>query len=158
MSAPQGQVSLEDLAPEQLRQVQQQLDDELKHLTQAFGNLKAAQSKFSSCMEAVDAIKPANKDKKILIPLTSSLYVPGRLKDTENVIVDVGTGYYVEKSAKAAKTLYNSKILELRKNLTTLQEQIEKKSDNARAVSEVLRIKMSQERQKALQAGGTGEE
>ena len=38
-------------------------------------------------------------DKKILIPLTSSLYVPGRIKDTENVIVDVGTGYYVEKVA-----------------------------------------------------------
>lgn len=36
-------------------------------------------------------------DKKILIPLTSSLYIPGRIKDTENVLVDVGTGYFVEK-------------------------------------------------------------
>lgn len=36
-------------------------------------------------------------DKKILIPLTSSLYVPGRIKDTDNVLVDVGTGYFVEK-------------------------------------------------------------
>ena len=31
------------------------------------------------------------------MPLTSSLYVPGTLADTENVIVDVGTGFYVEK-------------------------------------------------------------
>jgi hypothetical protein len=29
--------------------------------------------------------------------LTSSLYVPGTLADKENVIVDVGTGFYVEK-------------------------------------------------------------
>lgn len=36
-------------------------------------------------------------DKKVLIPLTSSLYVPGKIKDTENVIVDIGTGYFVEK-------------------------------------------------------------
>jgi prefoldin alpha subunit len=36
-------------------------------------------------------------DKKVLIPLTSSLYVPGRIKDTENVLVDIGTGYFVEK-------------------------------------------------------------
>jgi prefoldin alpha subunit len=35
--------------------------------------------------------------KTILVPLTSSLYVPGTLADTENVIVDVGTGFYVEK-------------------------------------------------------------
>jgi hypothetical protein len=36
-------------------------------------------------------------DKSILVPLTNSLYVPGKLADTENVIVDVGTGYYVKK-------------------------------------------------------------
>jgi len=35
--------------------------------------------------------------KEILIPLTSSLYVPGRLTDVENVVIDVGTGYYVKK-------------------------------------------------------------
>ena len=35
--------------------------------------------------------------KTILVPLTNSLYVPGKLSDTEYVIVDVGTGYYVKK-------------------------------------------------------------
>lgn len=35
--------------------------------------------------------------REILIPLTSSLYVPGRLTDVENVVIDVGTGYYVKK-------------------------------------------------------------
>lgn len=36
-------------------------------------------------------------DKTILVPLTNSLYVPGKLADLDNVIVDVGTGYYVKK-------------------------------------------------------------
>jgi len=37
-------------------------------------------------------------DKKdILVPLTTSLYVKGRLADPDRVIVDVGTGFYVEK-------------------------------------------------------------
>ena len=35
--------------------------------------------------------------KQVLVPLTSSLYVPGRLSDTETVVVDIGTGYYVKK-------------------------------------------------------------
>jgi len=35
--------------------------------------------------------------KQILVPLTQSLYVPGTLADNKHVIVDVGTGYYVEK-------------------------------------------------------------
>lgn len=37
------------------------------------------------------------RDKTVLVPLTSSLYVPGKLRDVENVIIDVGTGYYVQK-------------------------------------------------------------
>ena len=36
-------------------------------------------------------------EKTILVPLTNSLYVPGKLRDLEHVIVDVGTGYYVKK-------------------------------------------------------------
>lgn len=36
-------------------------------------------------------------DKTILVPLTNSLYVPGRLSNPDSVIVDVGTGYYVKK-------------------------------------------------------------
>lgn len=31
------------------------------------------------------------------MPLTNSLYVPGKLSDPDHVIVDVGTGYYVKK-------------------------------------------------------------
>lgn len=37
------------------------------------------------------------QDEHILIPLTNSLYVKGKVADREKVIVDVGTGFYVEK-------------------------------------------------------------
>lgn len=33
----------------------------------------------------------------VLDLLSSQMYVPGSLNDVENVLVDVGTGYYVEK-------------------------------------------------------------
>jgi hypothetical protein len=38
----------------------------------------------------------ASAGHELLLPLTSSLYVRGSLEDTENVLVNVGTGYYVE--------------------------------------------------------------
>lgn len=34
----------------------------------------------------------------VLDLLSSQMYVPGSLNDVENVLVDVGTGYYVEKA------------------------------------------------------------
>lgn len=36
--------------------------------------------------------------KKMLVPLTASLYVPGKLDDADKVLVDVGTGYFIEVS------------------------------------------------------------
>jgi prefoldin alpha subunit len=51
----------------------------------------------SSLLVVLSVIDSAGIEKPILVPLTSSLYVPGSLADTENVIVDVGTGFYVEK-------------------------------------------------------------
>lgn len=81
----------------QLVEVKKQLEAEIQHLTSSFGQLKGAQAKFKGCVESIESIKPENAGKTTLIPLTSSLYVPGKLSDLENVIVDVGTGYYVEK-------------------------------------------------------------
>ncbi|BGP21276.1 subunit of tubulin prefoldin [Rhodotorula toruloides] len=154
MSAPPGSVSLQDLSLEQIGQVRTQLEQELKHLTAAFGDLKAAQSKFMACMESLDSIKPDKKDKKVLIPLTGSLYVTGRIADPDNVLVDIGTGYFVEKETKQAKALYNSKVLALKSNLATLQQQIEKKQDNFTACGEMMRVKMAQQ-QHADAAGGS---
>jgi prefoldin alpha subunit len=81
----------------QLQDVGKQLEQELQHLTASYGQLKAAQAKFRTCIESVNAIKPENAGKEILVPLTGSLYVPGTIADTQRVIVDIGTGYYVEK-------------------------------------------------------------
>lgn len=38
--------------------------------------------------------------QKILVPLTASLYVPGTLDDANEVLVDIGTGYFVEVSSE----------------------------------------------------------
>lgn len=34
--------------------------------------------------------------KKMLVPLTASLYVPGTLDEADKVLVDIGTGYFIE--------------------------------------------------------------
>lgn len=99
---------------------------ELEHLTSSFAQLKQAQIKFNACAENVTQIAPVPPNPSeqsasasasraslvravyhshyshptgntILVPLTTSLYVPGNLSDPEHVIVDVGTGYFVKK-------------------------------------------------------------
>lgn len=81
-------------------------------------------------------------DTLLLVPLTSSLYAPGKLADTKHVLVDVGTGFYVEKSTADAEKFYKAKIEELGKNIKDLESIVNGKTNNLRVVEEVLRQKM----------------
>ncbi|RDW66186.1 hypothetical protein BP6252_09821 [Coleophoma cylindrospora] len=150
MSASKGQgqtVNLDSLSTQQLSQVKKQLDDELEHLTSSFTQLRAAQAKFRECLRSIaNGVTPKIEEKPILVPLTTSLYVPGKLADPENVIVDVGTGFYVEKSTKDATKFYEAKVEELANNLKDLEAIVQGKSNNLRVVEDVLR-------QKVLSAG-----
>lgn len=59
--------------------------------------LKIAKSKFAGSKDALEQIGSDWQDKQILVPLTGSMYVPGIVKSVDKFIIDVGTGYYVEK-------------------------------------------------------------
>ena len=37
-----------------------------------------------------------------MVPLTSSLYVPGRMDDHNHVLIELGAGYFIEKDTKQA--------------------------------------------------------
>ncbi|KAJ1033462.1 hypothetical protein NDA13_001453 [Ustilago tritici] len=156
MGSKGQQVDLMSLDVQQLLEVKKQLETEVQHLTSSFGQLKAAQAKFKSCIDSVASVKPENKDKTTLIPLTSSLYVPGKLADSENVIVDVGTGYFVEKSTTDATKMYQEKVEFLTKNLEQLQETVLRQQENLQTTVEMIRMKARAEQQAATSAQGRG--
>ncbi|KAJ7901192.1 Prefoldin [Mycena olivaceomarginata] len=139
------EVSITDLDLTQLADVRRQLEEELNHLTNSFAQLKQAQAKFKACIENVAEIKPANKGKTILVPLTNSLYVPGKLSDPDHVIVDVGTDYFVQKTRAQAVKHYMAKVEYIRTNLKTLQDTISKKQDNVNSVIGVMQAKLQQQ-------------
>lgn len=125
----------------QLLEVRQQLTSELEHLTQSYAQLRLVQSRFKACLEALSHFQPSRSlETPTLIPLTSSLYVPGKLKDVQNVLVDVGTGYYVEKTRDQAEKMYKEKVVFVSGNLEKLQGTMERKQDNLRVVGEVLQM------------------
>lgn len=59
---------------------------------------------------------------KILVPLTSSMYVTGELADTNNVIIDIGTGYYAEKNIEDAKDYFKRKVEYVTEQMEKIQQ------------------------------------
>lgn len=92
----------------------------------------------------------------ILVPLTPSLYVPGKLASAETVLVDIGTGFYVEKTVGEAQGFYKRKVDDLNKNLLDLEKIVQGKQGNLSVVEDVLRRKVI-EAQSGGGGGGQGE-
>ncbi|KAF6340146.1 prefoldin subunit 5 [Rhinolophus ferrumequinum] len=85
--------------------------------------------------------------KELLVPLTSSMYVPGKLHDVEHVLIDVGTGYYVEKTAEDAKDFFKRKIDFLTKQMEKIQPALQEKhamKQGKLAVMEMMSQKIQQ--------------
>ncbi|KKY23863.1 putative prefoldin subunit [Phaeomoniella chlamydospora] len=142
-SPPSNAVDITSIPAPQLSQLQQRLSSELEHLTTSHTKLRSAQIRFRECIKSIETgVIEAKADQEILVPLTGSLYVPGKLADREKVIVDVGTGFYVEKTTQDAIKFYRKKVEDLSKNLNDLEKIIQGKSDNLRVVEDVLRQKV----------------
>ncbi|KAK0552856.1 subunit of tubulin prefoldin [Tilletia horrida] len=150
--AGQG-ISIADLSLPQLADVRRQLEQEIEHLSDSFGALRTAQAKFKSCLEALESLSaPGAQDKDTLVPLTASLYVPGKLADVEHVLVDIGTGYYVEKETPAAKQLYQERAEFVGKKIEELQNMLTQKNANLSSVVDIQRMKVAEAQGEAASA------
>jgi len=136
-------VELAALSLDQLQQLRQSIGEELQVITNNFGNLKLAHSRYVQALEAVSDIKPESQGKTVMVPLTSSLYVPGTLEDVDKVLVDIGTGYFAEKPISGAKIYIQSKLDFLSKSMEKIGVAIVNKKRDLDAVTVLLQTKMS---------------
>lgn len=152
---PPGAVNITTLPAAQLSTLQARLSQEIEHLSTSHTRLRSAQQRFRECIKSIEVgVQDQPNEAEILVPLTASLYVPGKLADREKVIVDIGTGFYVEKTTKDAIKFYNGKVDDLGKNLGELEKVIGGKSENVRMVEDVLRQKVMQGEMTAGPSGG----
>lgn len=82
----------------------------MKQLGQNYSVLKMTESRFKESRASLGYIKKGSEKKESLIPLTSSLYAPGKLTQTDTVMIDIGTGYFVKKSVADAMKFFDRKV------------------------------------------------
>ncbi|ETI21096.1 hypothetical protein G647_07440 [Cladophialophora carrionii CBS 160.54] len=166
-----GGVDISTLSVQQISALQARLSQELEHLSTSYQRLRAAQARFRDCIKSIqDGVEGKSGGTPLLIPLTTSLYIPGTLAPTSStgagassgsspsssasLLVDVGTGFFVEKTPRDGIKFYERKIDELAKNLADIEKVVTGKSENLRIIEDVLRRKMVEEQPRQFGAGG----
>ncbi|RMZ86703.1 hypothetical protein DV736_g6074, partial [Chaetothyriales sp. CBS 134916] len=155
----------------------QQLSSDLEHLSTSYQRLRAAQARFRDCIAAVRKVQSTASAPHTpqLIPLTTSLYVPATpstvststtttSKEGENggaskggvrgtILVDVGTGFYVEKTYAEGVQFYEGKVATLEASLRTVEENVKDKTDTLRGVEDAMRRAVVAQQQHEQQEG-----
>jgi prefoldin alpha subunit len=73
------------LSLEQLNTLKQQHEEELQELQRQLEALNGAKTRFLSSRNTLDDISTSSSGDTLLVPLNSSLYVPGKIIEPEKV-------------------------------------------------------------------------
>lgn len=90
--AEKEQINLFALSLEQLNSLKQSIEEELQGLQGAIQQLQVSRNKLNNSKDALSRLSKTAEGTEMLVPITSSLYVPGETTQLDTVLVDVGTG------------------------------------------------------------------
>lgn len=127
MSGKPADVDITKVTPQQLVQLSKSIEQEIDLLTQSYSQLVSASNKFADSRLVLNYLKERSQGKEIMVPLTSSLYVPGVMEDNNKVLLEVGAGYFIEENADKAREYCERKAKALQENGTKVGEIIQVK-------------------------------
>ena len=123
-----SKVKLDALTVTELRTLKQRMEEDLRVFLQTETNFVELQKKYSASKVLVDSlIKTEDKPQQVMIPLSSSLFIPGQIKDKNRFIVDIGTGYFAERDAKQTMEYCDQTNEVIATNLQGVRAEIQKK-------------------------------
>ena len=131
------EVPIEKLSIEQLNYVGQQIEKEIKNYSQYYSSLRAVNNKYLDNKEYIKQLKDY-KDKEILVPMTSSLYIPGKCSDVKKLTIEIGANFFVETTVEKAEKFCDRKIENLKVNMDSIDKIIQEKNEQLNVVNQNL--------------------
>ena len=141
-TSQQQSVSITDLSIQQLQQYKQSLEQEMTYLTDTVAKLKMAQQAYEMSGKVLDDFGPEKKGRDILVPLSNNVFVPGKVGDCKSVLVNIGTGYFVERPVAGAKNHCEERARVLNGNLSQLAKILSEKRNSLEMCMMVLQKKL----------------
>ncbi len=130
------------------------LEGTAEALQSRIGLVNAALTELRVADMTLKGLEKESKDASLFVPIGGGSYVKARLDSPDKMIVGVGANIAVEKTIKAAKEKMETRITELEKTRTSLQQQmtqvIDKVQSNRSQLQELTRKLNKGERQTSV--------
>ena len=122
----------------------QLLENALDTLQTRVGLVNASINELRMANATLEGLKKEQKGSTILVPLGGGSYMKAKIEDAERLIIGIGADVAVEKTVNAAQEDVGTRILELEKVRTALQQQLEQTVSRMEAVQRRVRERTQQ--------------
>mmetsp|Transcript_9595 Transcript_9595/g.21980 ORF Transcript_9595/g.21980 Transcript_9595/m.21980 type:complete len:167 (-) Transcript_9595:69-569(-) len=154
-SSSPGAIPLSQASIQQLNMVKQQLEQEIGSLNKNLEALREAVDRFSNASSCLKYVAPEYAGKPLMVPITSSLYVDGKMTGSQKVLVDVGTGYFVEMHVGKAKIYCERRGKMLSEQVAKVEKLVKEKRKSLETVTGFMQHRLMK-MQKEKEAAGSG--
>lgn len=113
-------------------------------ISASLAQLSNAVQRLTASKENAAQVGKMVSGKDIMVPLTGSIYVPGKLGSTEKVLIDIGTGFFIEKTPAAAEKHFSKRASLLKEEQDKATQAHTQKRQQLEAVSAVLQRKTAE--------------
>ena len=131
------EVPLEKLTKDQLNYLGNEIKKEITNYSSYYSSYKIALNKYYDNKEYIKDLRNY-ENKEILIPMTSSLYIPGKCIDVKKLTIEIGGNFFVETTIDKADKFCDRKIETLKKNMDEIDWLIQNKNVQLNAVNQHL--------------------
>ncbi|KAA8499647.1 putative prefoldin subunit 5 [Porphyridium purpureum] len=141
MAVQGGSVHLGSLSIEQLQQLRKAGQDEIEDLSQSLAQLQNAVYRLNNSKHAAGEYATLQAGNEILVPMTPSVYVPGSVIAQQNLLVDLGTGYYAEMTVQEAEAYFARRVKTVKEQIEKATQMLSQKRQQIEAITIVLQRK-----------------
>jgi prefoldin alpha subunit len=99
-------------------------------------------ARLSASQTAVSELSPASEGKEVMVPLTESVYVPGLIREPNKLLVEMGTGFYVEKTSKDTTAFLDRKLKLVDANSENISKAVQATRQNIESLNQTMQGKM----------------
>ena len=123
----------------------EQLRQEVTSYSESLQMLSKAVSRYHTSGTAIETLSKEEVGKDMLVPLTESLYVPGKIARTDKVLLDVGTGYFIDHDSEKGVDYCKLKVNFIKENMDKLMSLVQTKRKQLLLVQDFLRARVQEQ-------------
>jgi prefoldin alpha subunit len=131
-SSPEGEEELRRLLA-----AYQQYQDQAEALVRQLNLTRITAEGLERALHAVEALEKAEEGQEILVPIGSGSFIYGKLASKEKIVLNVGAGVSIEKTAAQAREILQvrkAEVLEGSKKLSEVLSKVDSEIQKIQAV------------------------